>query len=174
MRDEGAYAAGLLEELARRGETLAVAESLTGGLVAAGITEVPGASRVFRGSVTAYATGLKRDVLGVDGALLEARGAVDPDVAGAMAGGVRRALGADWGIATTGVAGPTPQDGKPVGTVFAAVAGPGGEAPAVREFRLDGDRTAVRGAAVQAALKLLWDELFENAGAEDTEHPGGI
>lgn len=174
MKGDPGHIAEILAELAVRGQTLAVAESLTGGLVAARITDVPGASRVFRGSVTAYATGLKRDVLGVDGALLDARGAVDPDVAGAMAGGVRRALSADWGVATTGVAGPTPQDGKPVGTVFAAVAGPGGAASVVRGFQLDGDRTDVRRAAVQAALKLLWDELSENARAEHTEHHGKI
>ncbi|MFD9904940.1 CinA family protein [Streptomyces sp. NPDC059063] len=107
-----------------RGETLAVAESLTGGLVAAEVTAVPGASRAFRGAVTAYATELKRDVLGVDGALLAARGAVDAEVALQMAAGARRLLGADWGVATTGVAGPEPQDGQPVGTVFVAVAGP--------------------------------------------------
>lgn len=118
-------AARVLLRLQERGETLAVAESLTGGLVAAELTSVPGASQAFRGSVTAYATSLKRDVLGVDGALLAERGAVDPAVARSMAAGVRRVLGADWGISTTGVAGPEPQDGKPVGTVFIAVSGPG-------------------------------------------------
>ncbi|WP_369217489.1 CinA family protein [Streptomyces flavofungini] len=117
-------AAELVRLLTARGETVAVAESLTGGLVAAGLTAVPGASKVFRGSVTAYATDLKRDVLGVDGTLLEERGAVDAEVARQMARGVRAALRADWGIATTGVAGPDPQDGQAVGTVFVAVAGP--------------------------------------------------
>ncbi|CAM5438970.1 CinA family protein OS=Streptomyces alboniger OX=132473 GN=CP975_26545 PE=4 SV=1 [Streptomyces alboniger] len=117
-------ASELVRILAARGETLAVAESLTGGLVAAELTGVPGASKVFRGSVTAYATDLKRDVLGVDGALLDERGAVDAEVARQMARGVRAVLGADWGIATTGVAGPDPQDGQAVGTVFVAVAGP--------------------------------------------------
>ncbi|MHC0428804.1 CinA family protein [Streptomyces sp. O3] len=115
----------MLGLLAGRGETLAVAESLTGGLVAAELTGVAGASRCFRGSVTAYATELKGRLLGVDGTLLAERGAVDPEVARQMAEGVRRALGADWGIATTGVAGPEPQDGQPVGTVYVAVAGPG-------------------------------------------------
>ncbi|MFG2652417.1 CinA family protein [Streptomyces sp. NPDC048436] len=116
----------VLRLLEARGETLAVAESLTGGLVAAEVTAVPGASRVFRGSVTAYATELKHEVLGVDGTLLAERGAVDPDVALQMAAGVRAVLGADWGIATTGVAGPDPQDGQAVGTVFVAVDGPYG------------------------------------------------
>ncbi|MGA4839225.1 CinA family protein [Streptomyces sp. G45] len=111
--------------LRERGQTLAVAESLTGGLVAADLTAAPGSSHAFRGSVTAYATELKQRVLGVDGALLAARGAVDADVALQMAAGVRTLLGADWGVATTGVAGPEPQDGQPVGTVFVAVVGPG-------------------------------------------------
>lgn len=99
-------AAEVLRRLQRRGETLGVAESLTGGLVAAELTSVAGASRCFRGSVTAYATPLKRDLLGVDGALLAERGAVDPDVARSMADGVRRVLGADWGVSTTGVSRP--------------------------------------------------------------------
>ncbi|MFE0777229.1 nicotinamide-nucleotide amidohydrolase family protein [Streptomyces sp. NPDC058861] len=120
-------AARVLALLAERGQTLAVAESLTGGLVAAELTGVPGASASFRGSVTAYATALKHELLGVDAALLAERGAVDPEVASQMAAGVRVRLGADWGIATTGVAGPEPQDGQPVGTVYVAVAGPARE-----------------------------------------------
>ena len=123
MSGPGSVAAGALELLAGRGQSLAVAESLTGGLVAGALTAVPGASRVVRGSVTAYATDLKRDVLGVDGALLAARGAVDGEVARQMASGVRRVLGADWGLATTGVAGPDPQDGLSGGHRFRG--GPG-------------------------------------------------
>ncbi|MER7791937.1 CinA family protein [Streptomyces sp. NPDC097640] len=165
-----AEALGLLEE---RGQTVAVAESLTGGLLAAELTDVPGASRSFRGSVTAYATDLKRDVLGVDGPLLDARGAVDAEVARQMAGGVRRALGADWGVATTGVAGPTPQDGQPVGTVHVAVAGPSGAAAAVA-LRLSGDRAGIRRQTVEAAVKLLLGELIATARAQDTEQRGGI
>ncbi|MDT0382249.1 CinA family protein [Streptomyces sp. DSM 42041] len=161
-------AARLLEELVRRGETVAVAESLTGGLVAGRLTAVPGASRAFRGAVTAYATDVKRDVLGVDGGLLDERGAVDAEVARRMAEGVRRVLCADWGVATTGVAGPDPQDGKPVGLVYVAVAGPGhprapeppgaGTRVRARECRLDGDRADVREGAVLAALELLREE----------------
>ncbi|WP_329041071.1 CinA family protein [Streptomyces sp. NBC_00178] len=165
-------AARVLRRLGERGETLGVAESLTGGLVAAELTSVPGASRSFRGSVTAYATPLKRDVLGVDGALLDERGAVDPDVARAMAVGVRRILGADWGIATTGVAGPEPQDGKPVGTVFLAVAGPEG-VPKVAALRLNGGRADIRRESVRTLLELLSGELGENARAQDTEQIGG-
>lgn len=167
-----AVAARVLKRLVERGETLAVAESLTGGLVAAELTSVPGASQSFRGSVTAYATALKRDVLGVDGALLADRGAVDPDVALAMAAGVRLTLGADWGVSTTGVAGPEPQDGKPVGAVYVAVSGPGG-VQKVAELRLNGDRADIRRESVRSLLELLSGELGEDARAQDTEQNGG-
>ncbi|WP_329185384.1 CinA family protein [Actinacidiphila glaucinigra] len=153
---------GLLEE---RRQWLAVAESLTGGLVAAELTSVPGASRSFRGSVTAYATELKRDVLGVDGALLAERGAVDPDVARAMAEGVRRVLRADWGLATTGVAGPDPQDGQSVGTVYVAVAGPTGSW--CERLQLNGDRAAIRTTTVNAVLTLLQQTLLTGRGTPD-------
>ncbi|MFH8366489.1 CinA family protein [Streptomyces sp. NPDC018031] len=162
----------VLELLVERGQTVAVAESLTGGLVAAELTAVPGASRSFRGSVTAYATEVKREVLGVDGALLAERGAVDPEVARQMARGVRRLLGADWGVATTGVAGPTGQDGRPVGTVFTAVSGPGG-VHGTASLRLGGDRGEIRASSAIAALELLLNELIENARAQDTEQHGG-
>ncbi|WP_406283541.1 CinA family protein [Streptomyces sp. NBC_00209] len=162
----------VLRLLVERGETLAVAESLTGGLVAAELTSVPGASQAFRGSVTAYATPLKSEVLGVDAGLLAERGAVDADVARQMATGVRQALGADWGVATTGVAGPEPQDGRPVGTVFVAVSGPDG-AGKVSALRLNGDRADIRKKSVRSALDLLSGELHENASAQDTEENGG-
>ncbi|MEU8519314.1 CinA family protein [Streptomyces sp. NBC_01216] len=165
-------AARVLELLAERGHTLAVAESLTGGLVAAELTSVPGASRSFLGSVTAYATALKRALLGVDGTLLAERGAVDPEVASQMATGVRHRLGADWGVSTTGVAGPGPQDGRPVGTVFVAVEGPAGAGKVVA-LRLNGDRAEIRRESVRGALTLLHDELSANARAQDTEHHGG-
>ncbi|MEU2431872.1 CinA family protein [Streptomyces sp. NPDC007861] len=188
----GVLAARALALLEERGETLAVAESLTGGLVAAELTAVPGASKSFRGSVTAYATGLKQDVLGVDGALLAARGAVDPEVAGQMAAGVRERLASGWGIATTGVAGPEPQDGRPVGTVFVAVAGPGGTRK-VAPLRLNGDRAEIRRESVRSVLELLvaalaggapagltgdlagglTGELPGNERAQDTEQNGG-
>ncbi|MFE5396647.1 CinA family protein [Streptomyces sp. NPDC056568] len=177
-------AADVVRLLTVRGETLAVAESLTGGLVAAEITSVAGASRAFRGSVTAYATELKRDVLGVDGAVLTARGAVDPQVAAQMAVGVRAALGADWGIATTGVAGPDPQDGQSVGTVFVAVDGPFGEENGsasggkVEALRLNGDRAEIRMESVRSVLALLLRELAGeqtgNERAQDTERNGGF
>ncbi|MCX4673838.1 CinA family protein [Streptomyces sp. NBC_01433] len=165
-------AARVLRRLVERGETLAVAESLTGGLVAAELTSVPGASQSFRGAVTAYATPLKRDVLGVDGTLLAERGAVDPDVARGMAAGVRRVLGADWGVSTTGVAGPEPQDGKPVGMVYVALSGPFG-IEKVTALRLNGDRADIRRETVRSVLELLSGELGENVGAQDTEQNGG-
>ncbi|MGX8908696.1 CinA family protein [Streptomyces netropsis] len=168
--DGGATA--VLGALIGRSWTVAAAESLTGGLLTAELTAAPGASRAVLGSVTAYATDVKRDVLGVAGELLAERGAVDAEVARQMARGVRRLLGADWGVATTGVAGPDTQDGKPVGTVFVAVAGPVG-AGVVRELSLDGDRARIRTESVRAALALLLGELAENAGAKDTEHNGG-
>ncbi|MFI9760358.1 CinA family protein [Streptomyces sp. NPDC051963] len=177
-------AADLVRLLTVRGETLAVAESLTGGLVAAEITAVPGASKIFRGSVTAYATELKHELLGVDATLLAQRGAVDPQVAAQMATGVRKALGADWGLATTGVAGPEPQDGQPVGTVFIAVDGPfaadfptvdGGK---VASLRLNGDRADIRMESVRSVLALLFQELASeqtgNERAQDTEQNGGF
>lgn len=151
-------AAAILRRLSGLGQTLAVAESLTGGLLCAALVEVPGASRVFRGGIVAYATDLKHRLVGVPMQLLTARGAVDPEVAVALAAGVRRACGADWGVATTGVAGPERQDGAPVGQFHVAVCGPS-EPPAVRSRHVDGDRSAIRGAAVRAALDLLDAEL---------------
>ncbi|HEV7628791.1 MAG TPA: CinA family protein [Streptomyces sp.] len=165
-------AAEVLELLVARGETVAVAESLTGGMVAAEITAAPGSSRAFRGSVTAYATDLKRELLGVDAALLDERGAVDAEVARQMAEGVRAALRTAWGVATTGVAGPEPQDGHPVGTVFTAVAGPYGRTVA-RELKLEGDRALIRRASVTSVLDLLRDELAGNMGPQSTEQDGG-
>ncbi|MFI5761554.1 CinA family protein [Streptomyces sp. NPDC051563] len=170
--DTGAVAADVLRLLAESNGTVAVAESLTGGMVAAELTAVPGASRSFRGSVTAYATELKHRVLGVDAGLLEAEGAVNPQVAEEMAAGVRRVLGASWGIATTGVAGPDPQDGQPVGTVFIAVAGPAGR-KTVR-LRLKGSREEIRRESARTVLELLASELRENLRGQDTEQDGGI
>ncbi len=145
--------AEILERLASRGQTLACAESLTGGLLVARIVEVPGASRVLRGGVVAYANDVKAAVLGVDDGLLAARGAVDAEVASQMAHGVCRVLAADWGLATTGVAGPDPSDGMPVGTVYVAVCGPG--VAQVHGLALKGSRAEIRAGAAEAALELL-------------------
>jgi nicotinamide-nucleotide amidase len=143
----------LIETLVARRQSVAVAESLTGGLLAAAFVEVAGASRVFRGGLIAYATDLKATLADVPTELLQQRGPVDPDVAVALAQGARHRCGATWGIATTGVAGPEPQDGKPVGTAFVAVAGPAGNI--VRPLALEGDRARIRNATVVAALELM-------------------
>ena len=145
-------ATSLLRAAADRGVTLSVAESLTGGQVSSSLVEVPGASRVLVGAVVAYATRIKAQVLGVDAAHLERTGPVDRDVALQMARGVRRLLGADLGLATTGVAGPGPADGHPPGTVHIAVVGPWGEMH--RELRLAGDRAQVRRATVKEMFEL--------------------
>lgn len=143
----------LIARLATRGLTVAVAESLTGGLLCAELTEVPGASAVVRGGVVAYATDVKASALDVPRDLLNSVGAVDADVALAMAAGVATRLGADIGISTTGVAGPDPQDGKAVGTVFIACVW--GEKSTVEELSLTGTRNEIRALTVQAALFLL-------------------
>ena len=154
-------AADAVQALKLRHETFATAESLTGGLVAATVVEIPGVSAVFRGGLVVYATDLKHALAGVDAQLLAERGPVDPDVARALAAGARERCGADWGLSTTGVAGPDPQDGKPVGLVYVAVAGPAGEA--VRELRLTGSRAEIRIESVTAVLNLLVDQLRASA-----------
>lgn len=143
----------VVARLTALGQTVGCAESLTGGLVVARLVDVPGASAVVRGGVVAYATDLKASVLGVDADLLDRQGAVDGEVARQLAHGARRVLGADWGLATTGVAGPEPQDGMPVGCVFVAVAGPGDTV--VERHDLQGDRARVRAATVDVVLSLL-------------------
>ena len=145
-------ARALLQAAADRGMTLAIAESLTGGQVASSLVEVPGASRVLVGAVVAYATRIKAQVLGVDAAHLELTGPVDRDVALQMAHGVRRLLGADLGLATTGVAGPGPADGHPAGTVHVAVVAPWGQRH--RELHLSGDRSQIRCATVMDVCEL--------------------
>mgnify|MGYP000045871723 CR=1 FL=1 len=143
----------LIARLASRGFTVAVAESLTGGLLCAELTEVPGASAVVRGGVVAYAADIKASALGVSEQLLSDVGAVDGDVALAMATGVAHKLGADIGLSTTGVAGPDQQGGKPVGTVFIACVW--GEKHTVQELSLVGTRNEIRALTVQSALSLL-------------------
>lgn len=147
----------LLRALGAHGWTVGTAESLTAGLLVATLVRVPGASTVVRGGIAAYATDLKRTVLGVDPDLLAARGAVDAEVARQMASGAVRVLGADVGIATTGVAGPDPQDGQPVGRVHIAVVTPRGTG--ARTLDLSGDREAIRAATVEHAIALCAAQL---------------
>ena len=158
--DEGldARAARIVAKAAAEGATIGCAESLTGGLVSATLTDVPGSSAVLRGGVVSYALAVKEDVLGVDGALLAAEGAVDSSVARQMAEGARRVLGCSIAVATTGIAGPGgAEPGKPVGTVWLAVASEGGVRAV--EHRFEGSREEVRTASVAAAFGLLEEAL---------------
>lgn len=140
------------EILRRRGITVACAESLTGGALGEALSGCGGSSDFFLGSIVAYATGSKRDVLGVDEAILAGPGAVSEECARAMAEKAAQRFGADLGLSATGVAGPAEQEGKPVGTVFVG-ASFGGETEA-RKVRGYGDRHNVRAVAVTAALDL--------------------
>ncbi len=150
----------VIEALRRADATVATAESLTGGLVAAALTSVPGASDVFRGGVVAYATDLKATLAGVPQEVLDRHGPVAGATAEAMASGVRIACAATYGLATTGVAGPDPQDGNRPGTVYVAVAWPGGNrVRSVAPAGEIGDRAAVRRLAVETALALIAGEL---------------
>lgn len=164
--------AQVVAALVATGRTVATAESLTGGLVCAALTDVPGASAVVRGAVVAYATELKAQVLGVDADLLATGGAVQAEVARQMATGVCRVLGAEVGVATTGVAGPESQDGRAVGTVFVAVAMEG--RVLVRELALSGDRGTIRARTVDAALGLLTEAVAGGvSGTEDSQPADG-
>jgi PncC family amidohydrolase len=140
--------------LKQRGLTLAVAESCTGGLVSHRITDVPGSSAYYLGSVTAYANTIKERVLRVRRGTLRRHGAVSEQTALEMARGVRQMLGADIGLAVTGIAGPeggTPE--KPVGLVFVALAAPEGDW--VERYIWDGDRWQNKARSAEAALDLL-------------------
>ncbi len=152
--DERTIAEIVLDLCRSRGLTLATAESCTGGMVAARLTGVPGSSDVFVGSVVAYANAVKTSELGVEEELLERHGAVSAEVAAAMAAGVRTRLGADVGVAVTGVAGPDGgTEDKPVGLVFVHAVGPDGEE--ARRTELPGDRDMIRGRATAASLHLV-------------------
>ena len=146
-------AASLLEQLERKGATLATAESLTGGRVAAALTAVPGSSVVFVGGVVAYSTAVKVSVLGVPAALIEEHGVVSAACARAMATGVRALTGATYAVSTTGVAGPGDQDRVRAGTVYVGVAGPG--SPAAVALELSGGRAAVQQQATDEALSAI-------------------
>lgn len=164
-------AAAVVAGLAERRLTIAVAESLTGGMLAAEIVRIPGASFVLNGAVVAYNTAIKRTVLGVDAALLAEHGPVHPEVARQMATGVRSVLAvdgrpADIGIATTGVAGPGPQDGQAAGTVYLGLSA-GDRAWAV-PLRLVGDRSGIRSESVDRALEAVC-QLMEAGMPQNAE-----
>ena len=141
---------------------VATAESLTGGDVGGAICTVPGASAYYRGGVISYAYEVKAQVLGVDAQLLAREGAVHPAVAVQMAVGAARVCGADYAVSTTGVAGPDPADGQPVGTVYIGVCSPGGSE--VFERHYSGDRTQIRAAASADAIALLARAVRGGAG----------
>jgi nicotinamide-nucleotide amidase len=158
--------AGLIEGLQARGETIATAESLTGGLIGATLTSVPGVSAIYRGGVISYATDLKQTLVGVSERTLAEHGAVSQLTAVEMALGIAQRCDATWGVAVTGVAGPDSQEGHPAGTVFTAVARKPPAAGAwddqqadsvvcVRELSLSGDRGAIREQTVRAAVRQL-------------------
>ena len=158
-------ASEVLEALAAQNLHLAVAESLTGGLLTSAFVDVPGASKVLLGSIVAYQSDLKSQLLGVSRALIQEQGAVDPEVVAQMAAGIRAKLASKTatlessvvGIATTGVAGPDSQDGKPVGTVYIGISSSVGDY--VYPFEFEGSRREIRGAAVSAALGALWEHF---------------
>ncbi|KJQ53064.1 CinA family protein [Microbacterium sp. SA39] len=157
-------ASEVLTAFERRGWTLGVAESLTGGAVCAELVSVPGASAVLLGGVVAYATPVKHSVLGVEAELLAEHGPVRAAVALQMADGVRSAVAvdgriADVGISTTGIAGPESPDGQPVGTVHVGVVTPAGGW--TRELHLEGDRAAIRAQTVVAALAFVLEKVEE-------------
>jgi nicotinamide-nucleotide amidase len=145
-------AASAHQELLGRGETVACAESITGGGLADLLSGTPGASATFVGGVVSYATRVKRDLLGVTASQV-----VSADCAAQLASGVRSLLGTDWAVSTTGVAGPEKQDDKPVGTVYVGVAGPRGVQ--VHRLLLAGERRTIREQASRAAVQALVDEL---------------
>ena len=158
-----AIAREVIARLAGRGETLATAESLTGGLIGSLVTEVPGASANYVGGAITYATRLKATLAGVPRTVLDADGPVAESTARAMAAGVAARCDADWGLAVTGVAGPEPQDGHPVGEVYVAVAHRRGGLVRSQRLTLAGDRATIRGHTAHQGLQLLADALSSEA-----------
>lgn len=153
IADMATSAEEILTILRDRGQTVATAESLTGGRLAALLTTVPGASAAYRGGVVAYATDVKVSVLGVPVPLVEQHGVVSAECATAMAVAARGLLGASYALSTTGVAGPERQEGHPPGTVYVGVAGP--EGSTVLALELVGDRGTIQDRTCAEALSAL-------------------
>jgi len=150
----------MVEVLKARAISIATAESCTGGLLGKSITDVSGSSAVYPGGVISYCNRIKHEILGVDQELLDTLGPVSEPVARQMAEGVRRVIGADYGVGVTGIAGPNSDEtGRPVGLVY--IGASDGETTLVREFHFDGDRTAVRAQAAEAAADLVLKLLEE-------------
>lgn len=154
----------VVRALIARGLTISAAESLTGGLLLAALTSVPGASAVVRGGSVVYMTDTKSGVLGVSAELLAERGPVDADVARAMAASARELWGADLGVATTGVAGPDPQGGHPVGEVHLALAHSAGVTHEQLDLGHAGSRAHIRELTVQRALALVAAQVDRRGG----------
>jgi PncC family amidohydrolase len=161
----------ILAALRTEDKKLVIAESLTGGLLTAEFAKVPGASDVLLTGIVAYDTSLKHELLGVSRQLLENQGAVDPEVAAQMAEGLRIKIAIKMGleltqlvaISTTGVAGPTEQDGKPVGELYICISkGPEGQVSSnVFAHQIEGDRAKIQETAVLLGLGHLWEEITE-------------
>lgn len=162
VRGQQLIGATLHAELLRRGQTLATAESMTGGALADLVSASPGASETYLGGVVSYATEIKVRTLGVRPETVDEEGVVSETCAVEMATGVRALIGADWGVSTTGVAGPATQEGKPVGTVYVAVAGPRGVR--TEELHLDGDRAEIRERTCTAAATMVLEDVKAGAG----------
>lgn len=165
-------AATIVSRLTDIKASVATAESLTGGRLAARMTDVPGSSAVYAGGVVSYATAVKVGVLGVPQSVVDEHGVVSEECARSMAEAARALLRTTYGVSTTGVAGPDSQDGQPVGTVFVGVAGPRGTR--VVRLALDGDRAEIQAASVAAALSALGDMIGvrrATSAGRGPEHP---
>lgn len=149
MKTEFAGLPEILEILCNRGESISVAESLTGGGLADALSSLPGSSQIFRGSVTAYQADIKSSLLQVPAELISEFGVVSEEVAAAMAGGVKKLMNSTWAISTTGVAGPGPSDGVAAGTVWVAIDGPISQ---TLQLELSGTREIVRNATIAGAI----------------------
>jgi nicotinamide-nucleotide amidase len=160
--DAELLAANLHAELVRRSAVVATAESLTGGHLGDLLSAAPGSSETYLGGVVSYATDVKRRLLGVTEETVAEHGVVSPECAGQMAAGVRDLLGADYAVSTTGVAGPTSQEGKPVGLVFLGVAGP--EGVRTKRLQLDGDRAEIREQTCREAISAVIAAVVGDGG----------
>jgi nicotinamide-nucleotide amidase len=149
VKEEFAGLSEILESLISRGESISVAESLTGGGLAQAFTSLPGSSQIFKGSVTAYQSEIKSSLLKLPVELISEFGVVSEEVAAAMAAGIKDLMGSTWAISTTGVAGPGPADGVPAGTVWVAIDGPISQ---TLQLELSGTREIVRNATIAGAI----------------------
>jgi nicotinamide-nucleotide amidase len=149
VKEDFAGVSDILETLIARGESISVAESLTGGGLAQALTSLPGSSQIFRGSVTAYQNEIKDSLLKVPNELLSEFGAVSEEVAVSMAAGIKDLMGSTWSISTTGVAGPGPSEGVAAGTVWVAIDGPISQ---TLQLELSGTREIVRNATIAGAI----------------------